>query len=382
VSILVGVRRRRRVCRDLVLLFLLSVAAVGVAEQLRSSSSRYANEMVDASRTMQAATQALADHRIEHGPALDTAVDVNRTGLIGTLFSPMTTTVGNLEAKRTTTNPNMAALAVHLLLSAGVRKGDYIAVGGSGSFPAVIVAVLCAAKALDLKVGLIVSLGASQWGANLPDFTWLEMEDVLIDDGILPVAYRVIAASVGGDDDVGNELSLDAREALRRRISQRGVVVVEEPHLAANVAARVQLYHQAAEGRGIAAFVNVGGAWANLGIGSEALALAPGLNRVETIPPPGTRGVLFELAAGGVPVIHFLNIGRMASESGLPWDPSPLPQPGEGLPSIGAGRVSTVVLAAVYLFVVDIWLAWTWHRLRRRCTRGRQSEDHVAQNTH
>ena len=36
------------------------------------------------------------------------------------------------------------------------------------------------------------------------------------------------------------------------------------------------------------------------------------------------------MASRGVPVIHLLNIKGLAAAHGLPWDPSPLPQPGEG----------------------------------------------------
>ena len=45
-------------------------------------------------------------------------------------------------------------------------------------------------------------------------------------------------------------------------------------------------------------------------------------------PPLPDRGVLFEMAAQGTPVIHLLHVRGLALRYGLPWDPIPLPAPG------------------------------------------------------
>jgi hypothetical protein len=36
------------------------------------------------------------------------------------------------------------------------------------------------------------------------------------------------------------------------------------------------------------------------------------------------------MAAAGVPVVHLLNVKGLCERYGLPWDPRPLPRPGEG----------------------------------------------------
>jgi hypothetical protein len=46
-----------------------------------------------------------------------------------------------------------------------------------------------------------------------------------------------------------------------------------------------------------------------------------------SIPPKAERGVLFEMAARNVPIIHLLYIKGLALQYGLPWDPIPLPEP-------------------------------------------------------
>ena len=84
-------------------------------------------------------------------------------------------------------------------------------------------------------------------------------------------------------------------------------------------------------GKRIAAFVNVGGGWgANMGVDASILELRPGLTEVKKIPPPEKRGVIQEMASRGVPVIHLLFIRGLAERCGLPWDPVPLPEPGQG----------------------------------------------------
>jgi len=351
----------------LLLLCLLGTASVAIVELTWGRSDGSQEQAIAASSQMQAATETIAAHRSESGPALDSAADLNGTGLIGAQFTSMTTTVGSLEAKRTTTNPNLAGLMVHLLDEAGVREGDFIGVGASGSFPGLILATLCAAEDTGLDVGLIVSLGASQWGANLPSFTWLDIEDVVYGRGMLP--YRSAAATVGGDLDIGRDLDPETRALLRSRIDASGAILIEDPDLASNVATRMAIYRELAGDRRIAAFVNIGGAWANLGTDAAVLTLSPGLSYVEFLPPSGTRGVVYSMAGVGVPIIHLLNIKELAQRFGLPWDPSPLPEPAS-LHIEGRVRIRTgvVALGGGYLGIVIAWLVWA--RLGRKRTAG------------
>lgn len=321
----------------------------------RSGGSQ--EQAIAASMQMQAATETIAAHRSESGPALDSAADLNGTGLIGVQFSSMTTTVGSLEAKRTTTNPNLAGLMVHLLDEAGVQEGDFIGVGASGSFPGLILATLCAAEAMGLDVGLIVSLGASQWGANLLGFTWLDIEDVVCRRGMLP--YRSAAATVGGDLDIGRDLDPETRALLRSRIDASGAILIEDSDLASNVATRMAIYQELSGDRRIAAFVNIGGAWANLGTDAAVLTLSPGLSHVDILPPSETRGVVYSMAGVGVPIIHLLNVKELAQRFGLPWDPSPLPAPASlHIQGRVRTRAGVVALGGGYLGVVTAWLVW------------------------
>ena len=311
-------------------------------------------DMLRASRIMEDAIAALRECRIEKDLGLDSENDPNQTGLIGSETSPLTTTLGNLEAKRTTTNCNFAALAVFLLHEAGVKRGDTVAVGASSSFPALIVATLSAAKAMDLNTPMICSLGASQWGENIPDFHWLDMLDCLRESGVL--GSRPIALSLGGEEDTGKEMNPEGRLYLSEEIVQTGIPFIQESDLKANVQARMRLYEKSAGESAIISFINIGGSWANIGSDPGILELKPGLVKISHIPPAERRGVLFEMASRGIPVIHLLFVQGLAKTYGLPWDPSPLPAPGKGRVYSLAREKQPVflVLAAVYLVLVTV----------------------------
>jgi poly-gamma-glutamate system protein len=122
------------------------------------------------------------------------------------------------------------------------------------------------------------------------------------------------------------------RERLVRRIKEHGVAFIYEPDLQRNVSRRMSIYRGVSAAARISAFINIGGSHANLGTSEFALALKPGLNTRMEIPAKPERGVLFEMAAHGIPCIHLLFIKGLATRYGLPWDPVLLPAPGRFLP--------------------------------------------------
>jgi len=284
--------------------------------------------MGEAAQLMARASAAVRDCRVGRGLAIDLAADPNGTGFIGEERTEITTSAGRLEAKRTTANPAFAALVVSLLHEAGVREGDAVAVGASSSFPALVVATLAAAKVVGVEPLVISSLGASEWGGNIPGYSWLEMEACLNEKGLIDV--RPIARAIGGEEDIGRDMSPQGRAILGARIRAAGAPFLEEPDLERNVARRMALYRESAGARPIKAFVNIGGSWANLGTDSAVLKVEPGLARRVPLPPPDRRGVIQAMAAAGIPVIHLLNVKGLCERYGLPWDPRPLPAPGEG----------------------------------------------------
>ena len=279
---------------------------------------------------MAKAVALIGSHCDQAGIAIDATIDPNHTGLVGPEHSALATTLGQLEAKRTTTNPNIAGLVVHLLHQAGVAAGDTVAVGCSASFPALMVATLAATKAMGVRPVVILSLGASSFGGTRMDFSLLDIYQLLLREGVC--TFEPAAVSLGGEQDVAAELEADVRERLISRIKESGIAFIYEPDLQQNVSSRMRIYQAGSAGAGISAFINIGGSHANLGTSELALALKPGLNRQMEIPAKPERGVLFEMAARGIPCIHLLFIKGLATQYGIPWDPTPLPAPGRFLP--------------------------------------------------
>lgn len=286
----------------------------------------YSPAMLDAAARMEKAISVVRAHFDSTGREIDEGLDPNRTGLIGPDLTPLTTTLGDLEAKRTTTNPDMAALIVHLLSEAGVTAGDTVAVGCSASFPALMIASLVAAEAMGAHPVTIISLGASSYGATDEEFDLLDIYLLLWREGILSVPAA--AVSLGGKNDTGQDFESATRESLIRQIEESGIPYIHEPDLRKNVEERMRIYLGEGAAGDISAFVNIGGSDANIGTSPQVLRLAPGLNTQVPLPPERERGMLFEFAARGVPVIHLLYMKGLALKYGLPWDPVPLPEPG------------------------------------------------------
>ena len=315
------------------------------------------DEMLAASRRMKEAVKAVRECRESRDIRIEPAKDINLTGLIGLETSPITTSLGNLEAKRTTINPNFAGLITLLLHQAGVRRGDTVAIGASSSFPALIIASLCAVQAMELRGLLICSLGASQWGANHPDFNWLDILACLNRSDLL--SARPVALSLGGDGDVGKDMSPEGRDLLLRLGRDTGLAFLSEPDLEKNVRERLRIFETAAGDAGIEAFINIGGSYANMGTDSKILKVGTGLATFSKIPPPERRGVIFEMAARRIPVIHLLYVKGLCDRYGLPWDPSPLPEPGHGAvyEKKEVDPISFLILAGAYFLLIAIVLA-------------------------
>ncbi|MFC1659859.1 poly-gamma-glutamate system protein [Gemmatimonadota bacterium] len=373
---------------------LVAWAALGIVSP--PATVLWSQEMRAAAEIMEEAVAVVARRAVELGLQLDPTLDPNRTGLVGPEYTPLFTTLGQLEAKRTTTNPDMAALLAHLLRVAGVEPGDTVAVGASGSFPALLIATLAAARAMEVYPVTILSLGASSYGATRPELHLLAIHEHLEASHIVDTPPA--AVSLGGRKDVGGEFDPSFRDRLREDIRGSGTLLIEEADLRANVDRRMEIYRgppvsggSSSEARGgcgpagdsgrIAAFVSIGGSYASLGTSPRVLEVPPGLVgevAESALPDPPERGVLFEMAAGGVPVIHLLHVRGLALRHGLPWDPVPFPPVGTTdltVGEVGEGWAFWLVTAA-YAVALGI-VAW-WDRLSRR-RRPRQERPPVRQ---
>lgn len=313
----------------------------------------YAEKML-AARKAQEAFELLADTSERKGLALRLKTDPSGSRMIGEVLSPITSGSGSLVSKQTSVNPNFAAVVVEWLKEVGVKPGDVVAVGVSGSFPAMNVNVYSAIHELGLEPIVISSTAASQWGANDPGFTWLDMEAVLRKNEVFP--YKSVAASLGGVGDEAIGLSKRGVRMLERAIERNEVVALaeahqdqeeEEPELEAEpveepgrslalvdedlVEERMRVYYEAAGDRPIKAYVNVGGGTVSVGTKVGKKKFHPGLNtrlpRGIEDAPPSVLGAFLDV---GVPGIHVTQIVDLAERYGLEIAPRTTPEVGTG----------------------------------------------------
>jgi poly-gamma-glutamate system protein len=314
-----------------VLLVAAAVLAAGGAVSLGAGgtgdrpSAAAASPRAEAASLMARSLASIKALRLEKGLPIDRALDPNDTGIVGDEFTPLTTSLGDVAAKRTAANPAFAGVVAAYFERAGLGPGDVVAIGGSGSFPAFVLASLCAARAMDLRPVLIYSVGSSMYGANIPGFTFVDMLARLLADGLLP--YSITAVAPGGEHDTGRGVLFDEEgTTLVDEARRSGLPMVEGPTLADRIRRRLEIYDTAAGGRPIRCFVNVGGATANYGDTAASLDVPNGLLlRLPSPPSSPARGLIFEFAARGVPVVHLLYVKGLARENGLPFDPVPFP---------------------------------------------------------
>ena len=194
----------------------------------------------------------------------------------------------------------------------------------SGSFPALNIAVMCAAEVMELDPYLISSFGASTHGANDPELTWLDMEHHLVGLGLL--SHPSDLFSIGGMEDLGKEMPPELIDTIVSRIRGYGYEQFYHEDLLENIRQRYHIYRQQGD---VKCFINVGGNDASFGDSSVMIHTDGGI-LTELSEKDNSTGLVQLFLKDGIPVIHLLNMKSLATEYGLPIDPLPLPQPGEG----------------------------------------------------
>lgn len=306
------------------------------------------------------ALRAIKAERLRLGIPIKPELDPAGTGIIGELGTEVTTSTGNLASKRTSANPNLAAVVVDYFRRLGIERGDLIAVGCSGSFPAVNVAVLSAAEVMGLKSLVISSTTSSDFGANIPGFMWLDMEELLERQHVIGV--RSLAASVGGIEDQAIGLSAEGQALAHAAIERARVPELRPSSFEESMRLRMAVYDKAARGRPIAAYVNVGGGAVSVGRSRGKATYKPGINRPSPTPP--VDSIIGRFLARGVPVVHLTQIKTLAEQYGLPVDPRRPVEVGEG--DLFRRREPNRVLALVALGLFAGLLYVVGVRARRR----------------
>jgi poly-gamma-glutamate system protein len=285
------------------------------------------DQMLAAAHTVQAAQAILIEEKRARGLWPGDKIDPNVTGMIGHEYTAMTTSAATLANKRTASDPDFAAALTKRIAAMGIGKGDEVLVIESGSFLGADIAVLAALETLEAAVILIPSLGASQWGANDPEFHLMDILALLLQRGVLHT--QPLAVVLGGASGTGLNMEPGMPDVLRQSLVRYDVRLVDDPALKTIVDRLTVLIDAAAGGRqNLKLMVKVGGSVISTGNCQENLKYETDI-RPQTIGCSGTTaGLLYLPGTQQVPILHLLNMIALAEQMGLPYDPVPLPQPG------------------------------------------------------
>lgn len=291
-------------------------------------------EAVTAATIFAHAVESIRSERTRLGIPTDTETDIHDTGLIGERYTPLTSTLGSLPAKRSGTTPDAAALLVRLIRDAidvdTVREGGMVvAVNCSGSFPGFCVAALAACSALEIDAVATLSIGSSSWGANRPDFTLADIVAAASQGSAERAGERlpsdgVVLVTPGGADDRGTDLDTGTLHRALRRAEKNGYEVYVPEDLDDGITRREELYDAAGE---VALLVTIGGNAVATGADAEVATwygiLTPDDPGRATVIADGKRdGLVLRYLRRDVPVVQILNVERLFSDWGLEYDPA------------------------------------------------------------
>ncbi|AJI55782.1 poly-gamma-glutamate system family protein [Francisella philomiragia] len=309
--------------------------------------------------------------------------DVSCTGLIGLSMTEITTDSGDLYAKRSSVNPNMAAIFVQWLSQLNLQEGDTVAVQETGSYPALDIAMLSAIKTLKLKPLIIFSAGASQFGANRPGFTWPDIYRNLVEKGIFD--FDVLGITLGGSHDNGYGMTPGAILKLNDAIKRNNFKVINIPYKDStntSVAKRLEMYKEAAGNDSIKAYINVGGNMASIGLKQPTVKLEESDKKSKTdkkatnvasndqvlkihsfptgvtskLPPEYStvNSVAVNFLKEDIPVVNVRDINSSIIKTyGMTYNPTTVVPPGQG--AVFSQKKYNTALAAA-LLIVDIAL--------------------------
>lgn len=332
---------------SLILLFILSIVLYLFAQNSHLTiKADYYEQKVAAARLMASCLDSLKTARQDLGLPVDPIDDPLQTGLIGAVRTTITTDRGLLADKQAALNPNLAAVFIEELSKQGLSAGDHVAVAITGSNPGANLALYAALSVMQLKPAVIVALSSASYGANQEAFTWLDIEAVLREKGLIDFGSSL--ASLGGKDDLGVGLSDSGIAALYAAMSRNGVGQIVGANFEESIKARVSAYNRLLpEGKRYRMFINIGRGLATVGSIPNANQIREGMNPklAEEIFYP--EGAMMIMAREGVPVFSLQHPRRWIRKYRLEEASVQIPKPGVG-PAFSVEK-HNVTIAAICL---------------------------------
>lgn len=306
---------------------------------------KYYNEMLLAAKNMENLLFEIKKEKLNRGLAIDKTIDKNMTGLIGVEWSDISTTLGSEVAKRTSVNTDFAALLVKKFKELSLKDGDIVAVNMSSSFPALNLALISALDTLNLKSIIVNTVGSSNYGANLKEFTYLDMENHLYKKNM--IKNRTVAYSLGGIEDLGKEFNDNVIEEIKIKNKNYKLRFFYNPLLEENISERFDFYTKEKD---IKVFVNIGGNILSFGkihidIENSDLILDRNLNIKE--------GLIGKFHNSKIPIIHLLNIKEIALKNRIPIDP-------DNFQELGYSNIYFREISIIYFNIMIIFIVFTF----------------------
>jgi len=300
------------------LLFVFVVLLTGtiLSESLfrKQSPLPYSGTMIESAELTKRMFKVIEKLKSDRNIVSDAMSGVPFSFMIGDEWSDITTTLGSLNAKEISTNPDFSALIVRLLHEADISKGDKVGVILSGSFPSLAISALAALQTMEIESVVMSSLGASTYGANQPDATWADMESALKREGL---HINTVLASIGAGDDAGAGLSDVGLAIIRNAAYRNKVELYIPPTLSVSIDRRVEIFKEAQ----ISLLINIGGNETALGNCPHSLSIPNGLHSSLSVCTDETRGVVARMLEAGIPFINMLDLKDLASRYGIDVSP-------------------------------------------------------------
>ncbi len=262
---------------------------------------------VDAANTARDAFTQVKQFRKKQNIPINIKNDPQSSGLIGEQLTKITSDPGNLTVKQTTINPNIVAIFINWLKQAKLKPGDTVAIGATGSFPALDISMLSAIKTMKLHPLIIYSAAASQYGANIPNFTIIDIQHYLYQQKTFN--YTPIAVSIGGGQDRGFGMSTKGQDILTNTIKKYGYPMITPTGTIDSINQRMSLYEKAADGSRINAYLNIGGGMASIGLKKIPQKTIHGTSEAHSLPTGVITALPISLAHTDSVAVRFLNLG-------------------------------------------------------------------------
>lgn len=268
-------------------------------------------EMKNASEKMIEASKQLRNLRNNLGLNTDRNIDPLQSGFIGVEFSPITTTLGDLEAKKLSTNPDFSALFLLWFNKLNLQKKDTIIIHLSGSFPALGIAAIIASESYGLEPIIFSSIGASSFGANHPELTYWDIENFLYEERM--IHHKTIYPSLGGQNDNGSSFWEDGLEIANEAAIKYGLNLNSFNTLEDAINYKMGIIKNV----NFSLFLNIGGNHSAVGNSTTNIFFNNGLITENVLENFDNKSLINQIGKMDIPIIHVLGIKEIALENGI-----------------------------------------------------------------